>query len=227
MGQEETLPVELNVIREMAQYCNEMYEPKKAYWEKDEITSDYTVGYFSTLAVQIKDMDGTSVLVFRGTTNAINVVSDLDARTFKDDALGIYVHRGFRDAAEIIYTDIKKHYKLNHIVYLTGHSLGGAIAQVIGLWLDEEGYEVQIYTFGTPKISTTFLGRKPAHWRVVLSNDPVPYLPPWPYVHSGIMINANTLEWAEGGETHRDSFTEIDGQDHSIQGYLDILDEKE
>ena len=55
------------------------------------------------------------------------------------------------------------------------------------------------------------------------SNDPVPFLPPYPFLHSGIMINADTLEWSEGGEAHRDSFTEIDGQDHSIHGYLKSL----
>ena len=30
---------------------------------------------------------------------------------------------------------------------LTGHSLGGAVAQIIGLWLEDDAYEVQIYTF--------------------------------------------------------------------------------
>ena len=60
---------------------------------------------------------------------------------------------------------------------------------------------------------------------MIIDSDPVPFVPPYPYVHSGIMINAKTLEWAEGGEAVRASFTEIDGLDHSITYYLKTLRE--
>ena len=70
-------------------------------------------------------------------------------RFWKDDGLtdhwgiDINLHRGFKDAAMWILEDIEDNYKLEKTVYLTGHSLGGAIAQIMGLWLDAKGYNVQ------------------------------------------------------------------------------------
>ena len=106
-------------------------------------------------------------------------------------------------------------------MYLTGHSLGGAVAQIVGLWLEQRGHYVQIYTFGSPKVSTTYFGSRFPHYRVAFSNDPVPYFPPYPFLHSGIFIDPITLEWDKSHEER--SFFEIDGQDHSIQEYLNIL----
>ena len=48
----------------------------------------------------------------------------------------------------------------------------------------------------------------------------------FPFLHSGISIDPETLDWMEGGETDRGSFTEIDGRDHSIREYVDILQER-
>ena len=47
----------------------------------------------------------------------------------------------------------------------------------------------------------------------------------YPFLHSGIFIDPETLNWEEGGEANRGSFTEIDARDHSIQEYLDVLQE--
>ena len=228
-GDKTTLPVKVEELIEFAGYCNEVYEDRN---ENDEVK-----GVFS---YTVKQSDGVSILVFRGTANVQNVGTDIDLRPFKDAALSeyyygvgprnelenVYLHRGFRSAASSIFDDIKDNYKLEKTVYLTGHSLGGAIAQIIGLWLNYDGYNVQIYTFGSPKVSTTFFGNKPSHYRVALRNDPVPFTPPWPFLHSGISIDPETLDWEEGGEANRDSFTEIDGRDHSIEEYLDILKER-
>ena len=227
-GTRDTLPIELTELIEMAEYCNEAYE---------DVDENYGVksGEFS---YSVKKNRGITIISFRGTANAKNFLSDIDLRPWKDDGLteyyhghdaghgDVYLHRGFRDAADFVLTDIKRNYKLEKTVYLTGHSLGGAIAQIIGLWLNNDGYNIQIYTFGSPKVSATFFGNRPIHYRVALRNDPVPFTPPYPFLHSGIYIDPETLDWMEGGETERDSFTEIDGRDHSIQEYLDILREQ-
>ena len=215
-GDKTTLPVATHELIEFAQYCDEAYRSATEENKLYEIRSNE----FSYHVIQ--DM-GVTILIFRGSVNTKNIWTDIDIRPTMNDELGVYLHRGFKDAANWLHEDIKKNYKLEKTVYLTGHSLGGAVAQIIGLWLDNDGYNVQIYTFGSPKVSTTFFGNRPPHYRVVLRNDPVPFFPPYPFLHSGIMINADTLEWAEGGEAHRDSFTEIDGQDHSIHGYFKAL----
>ena len=214
-GDKTTLPVAVEELIEFAEYCNEVYENRNENYgvKKDEFS--YTV----------KQSDGVSILVFRGTANIKNIGTDIDLRLFEDNELGVYLHRGFRDAAMFTLNDIKKNYKLEKTVYLTGHSLGGAIAQIIGLWLDNDGYNVQIYTFGSPKVSTTFFGNQPNHYRVALRNDPVPFTPPYPFLHSGIFIDPETLNWEEGGEANRGSFGEIDARDHSIEEYIDILNE--
>ncbi len=246
-GNRDTLPVRVEELTEMAQYC------KEAYDNKDE-SSGIRNNEFS---YTVKQTGGITILIFRGTdvisSGGKNIGTDIDARLWKEDGLTkrwygkqdapkvltaedfkqkvkhelalktVYLHRGFRDASDWIFSDIKAKHKLEKTVYLTGHSLGGAIAQIIGLWLNNDGYNVQIYTFGSPKVSTTYFGSEPPHYRVALRNDPVPFVPPWPFLHSGISIDPVTLDWEEGGERNRGSFTKIDGRNHSINEYFDIL----
>ena len=228
-GNKDTLPVDPFELVEMANYCNTSYRRATAENKLYEIRKD-------EFSYHVKQDQGVTILIFRGTKSAKNaLVTDLDFRVWKDDGLtdhwcgtepghcDINLHRGFKDAAMFILEDIDENYKLEQVVYLTGHSMGGAVAQIIGLWLDQRGHDVQIYTFGSPKVSTTFFGNRPTHFRVSFGNDPVPFLPPYPFLHSGIQINPETLEWDESHE--EESFFEIDGRDHSIQEYYDVLEE--
>ena len=233
-GDKSTLPVTLESLIEMGEYSKLIYTDKgifadgKVSPEEPEfyglnkmISNQYRIkkDQFSYFVIQ---EDGVTIIIFRGTANWKNVLSDLDARPFIDNNLDTKLHRGFRDAAEIIYKDIKEKYVIDHSVFLTGHSLGGAIAQIIGLWMHKSGrHNVQIYTFGSPKVSTTFYFNEPNHWRVVDRNDPVPFLPTLPYVHSGVVIDIETLSWSE---THEErGILQTDGLDHSIKDYLDVL----
>ena len=103
---------------------------------------------------------------------------------------------------------------------MTGHSLGGATAQILGLWFEDDAYEVQIYTFGSPSVMIEQMWED-GHFRVYLENDPVPFLPPFPYMHWGIRINAETLD---RDEIHPiGDVTKIDARDHSIKEYLKVL----
>ena len=216
-GDRSTLPVDVEELIEMAEYCEEAYRSATNENKLYEIRNN-------EFSYHVKQDRGVTILIFRGTDNIKNVWTDIDARPTKDDSLdGAYLHRGFKDAATWIFEDIKRDYTLEKTVYLTGHSLGGAVAQIIGLWLHNAGYHVQIYTFGSPKASTTFFGNRPIHYRVLVRNDPVPFVPPYPFLHSGISIDVETLNWEEGGEANRGSFGEIDGRDHSIKEYLKIL----
>ena len=117
--------------------------------------------------------------------------------------------------------EIIENHALEETIILTGHSLGGAISQIIGLWLEDDAYDVQIFTYGSPTITTASLGRDPIHFRVAIRNDPVPFLPPFPYKHWGIKINAETLDWSENHEI--EDVTKIDARDHSIKEYLKVL----
>ena len=215
-GDRTTLPVEVEELIEMAEYCEEAYRSATNENKLYEIRNN-------EFSYHVKQDRGVTILIFRGTDNIKNIGTDVDIRPRHDKSLDVYLHRGFKDAATWIFEDIDDNYKLKKTVYLTGHSLGGAIAQIMGYWLDQEGYNVQIYSFGSPKVSTTFFGNEPPHYRVVLDNDPIPYMPPYPFLHSGISINVETLDWEEGGEANRESFSKIDGRDHSISYYTRIL----
>ena len=206
-GRKEDLPVGIEVLIEMAEYCERIYDEGK------EIGQD-------EFAYNVVQDRGVTIISIRGTDNAKNVLTDLDARPFKDRKLGVQVHRGFRDASEKLKNDIIENVALEENIILTGHSLGGAIAQILGLWFEDDAYEVQIYTFGSPSVMIEQMWED-GHFRVYLENDPVPFLPPFPYMHWGIRINAETLGWDENHPVG--DVTKIDARDHSIKEYLKVL----
>ena len=206
-GTKADLPVGIEVLIEMAEYCERIYDEGKEIRDNE----------FSYNVVQDR---GVTIVSIRGTNNGRNVLTDLDARPFQDKKLSTNLHRGFRDAAEKVRNDLIENHALEETIILTGHSLGGAIAQIIGLWLADDAYEVQIYTFGSPAIMTDQIWED-GHFRVYLENDPVPFLPPFPYVHWGVRINAETLDWDEDHPIG--DITKIDARDHSIKEYLKVL----
>ena len=232
-GGRDTLPVTLDSLIEMGEYSKLIYTDKgifadgsvspeePEFYGLNKMIAEQSRVKKDQFSYYVLQEDGVTILIFRGTANAKNVLSDIDIRTFDDDLLDVKLHRGFRDAAESIYGDIKRNYELDHTVFLTGHSLGGAVAQIIGMWLHKRGYNVQIFTYGSPKVSTTFTFNDPNHWRVVDRSDPVPFLPPIPYVHSGVVIDIDTLSWSENHE--EGDILQTDGLDHSIKDYLDVL----
>ena len=206
-GTKENLPVGIEILTEMAEYCERIYDEGKEIGNNE----------FAYNVVQDR---GVTIISIRGTDNGKNVLTDLDARPFRDKKLGVQIHRGFRDAAEKLKNDIIENVALEETIILTGHSLGGAIAQILGLWFEDDSYEVQIYTFGSPSVITKQMWED-GHFRVYLENDPVPFLPPFPYVHWGIRINAETLDWDEDHPIG--DITKIDARDHSIKEYLKVL----
>ena len=119
-GDKTTLPVEVEVLIEMAEYCERIYE-------KGEELRDNEFAYH---VVQDR---GVTIISIRGTNNGRNVLTDLDVRPFQDKKLSAGVHRGFRDAAERIKDDLIDKHAIEEMVIFTGHSLGGAVAQLLGL----------------------------------------------------------------------------------------------
>jgi predicted lipase len=206
-GDKSNLPVSLTLLIEYAEYCKAIYD------------------------------GGISIIVIRGTANASNVESDVNVALESDVRAGILLHKGFRDAAvtimQIIDTTTKVgrtivqgqtlQYPLEQTVHLTGHSLGGAVAQIMGRWLHKRGYSVQVFSYGSPKISTQS-GNSPRHWRVVRKSDPIPFTPPWPYIHTGTFVNSKTLAW--GPNNDNGLISETDGLDHAIAKYVTTLKEQ-
>ena len=122
------------------------------------------------------------IVTVRGTADAMNDSEDRDTHERFDPVLGIKVHRGFDIVTQDILTDLKPHLKPGYTVTLTGHSLGGAVACLLGMYLHHEGGKVgRIYTFGQPKVTNITGSRKYAHLdvtRIVTPKDMVPLVPP-------------------------------------------------
>ncbi len=179
-------------------------------------------------------------IAVRGTVDDTNWGLDTDTRGVKDQKTGILMHRGFRKAAEVIYHDLKPRLKADYQTYLTGHSLGGAVAAILGTYLVDDGFKIAgIYTFGQPKFTNVAGARAYRDLpllRVINQNDVVTALPDTTkdgkqqFVHIGAVINLfsgpyyaylnkeQTLQLS-GGTLGR-YFTQISVPDHKMRWYL-------
>ena len=210
-GDKSNLPISLNLLIEHAEYCKEIYDAGGD--QKDEV------------AFEVKQENGITIIIIRGTANTENVQSDIDVRLVNDERLGIYLHKGFRDASLGVMEIIDRDHTVEHTVHVTGHSLGGAVAQIIGMWLHKRGKNVQIFSYGSPKVSSQVLsGGQPIHWRVVRRSDPIPFTPPWPYRHTGLFIDSQDLDW--GPDNDNGLISKTDGLDHAIAKYVTTLKEQ-
>jgi len=209
-GDKSNLPVSLTSLIEHAELCKAIYDLGGD--QKDEV------------AFEVKQDNGISIIIIRGTANDANVLSDVDVRLVSDVRTGIRLHKGFRDASLGVMEIIDRDHTVEHTVHVTGHSLGGAVAQIIGMWLHKRGNNVQIFSYGSPKVSDQVLSSgQPTHWRVVRRSDPIPFTPPWPYYHTGLFINSQTLDW--GPDNDNGLISETDGLDHAIAKYVTTLKE--
>jgi pimeloyl-ACP methyl ester carboxylesterase len=131
------------------------------------------------------------IVAFRGTAHRRNWHTDIDCRLIN---VGAYrVHRGFLYALESVIERIGE--ELDELagrpLWLTGHSLGGALAMLCARCLQRR--VAGVYTFGQPRAGDSafcqsydsFLGG--VTYRVVHADDIVPRLP-WllgHYRHAG------------------------------------------
>ncbi len=129
----------------------------------------------------IREQDKMAVLAFRGTekTSWYDIKADIDARFYMDSE-GTMIHNGFYLAFQSVEQEIRDKvlpFK-GYALYVTGHSLGGALALIATRALNSDNLS-SCYTFGSPKVGNVEFADiiKPPIYRVVNSFDPVPCLP--------------------------------------------------
>ena len=214
------------------------------------------------LTIRIKAPDGSKVLYFlerddkqhsqhitvRGTDNWANLSQDMDVTVRDDRLIKIPVHTGFDRDARAVYQDSKPYMRAGYKTYVSGHSLGGAVAALLAIYLIEDGFDVErVTTFGQPRFTTAEgvkqLGFLPLT-RVVDENDIVPVVPPGfeaakeygPYEHVGkevILLNGEDFVFLPSEDATRISLGDFwrtlrydDLKDHEIKKYLLLISDK-
>ena len=241
--------IDFDLLYRAAQIANKAYDGKskilgelkgKSAWVATPGTTDvqYVIGYNDQRKVQ--------AIAVRGTANDTNWALDKDTHALKDQKSGILMHRGFRTAAEAIYRDIKPRLKPGYTTYLTGHSLGGAVAAILGIYLQDDGVKLgRIFTFGQPKFTNVAGAKAYANLpllRVIYQNDTVALLPDsdaqgdQEFAHIGPVINLlsgpyyvygtaqQTLQFSQGSFGR--FLTQVSLPDHKMKWYLQGLRDK-
>eukprot|EP00300_Choanocystis_sp_HF-7_P015995 c19258_g1_i1.p2 GENE.c19258_g1_i1~~c19258_g1_i1.p2 ORF type:complete len:312 (+),score=71.52 c19258_g1_i1:31-936(+) len=163
-----------------------------SYFLDEETSTNAYVGYHAGLQAIILSFEGSA-----NTTNWITNIQFLRVDyDFPGAPPGVKVHRGFYNAYKKIGIDVEQdvgalvdQFPTYH-VYVTGHSLGGALANfgAIDVSLNRPHVPVNLYTFGAPRIGNEAY----AQWfdsqiensiRMTNDSDIVPHLPPktWPF----------------------------------------------
>lgn len=133
-----------------------------------------------------RDADKMTVLSFRGTQTEgltletfFDVFTDLYAAMHIDET-GVKTHKGFQIAFQKVETEIRQQVQglADYGLYITGHSLGGALALIATSAINSENLGA-CYTFGSPKVGNEEFDDKikAPIYRVINSYDVVPFLP--------------------------------------------------
>ena len=207
---------------------NTLYDPK----------SDLQ-GFIGTLNKDI-------YVVYRGSSSPLNWIYDFEISQVKylsyhcDECM---VHKGFYKSA----LDIKNH-TLFHVqilkakfpeyrIFVTGHSYGAAMAQLVAMEIVKElGYPVAVHNFGQPRIGNRHYAMLvnqviDQNWRFVHNRDIVPHLPPpfdivdggLEYKHScveifedenGVLIVCNNTQCEDNNCSSKYTISDLNVDDH-------------
>jgi hypothetical protein len=167
------------------------------------------------------------VICFRGTepSNAINFLTDASCSPIDLLSLGS-VHGGFyrnvsavwKELAEEVNQAIHDEHDPLEAIYITGHSLGAAMAVIAGAIIFGDPLYVPwrplvrgIYTYGQPMVGTKEFAKSCGRFEKILfrhiyGHDLVPRLPPattGAYEHFGSEFHGSEAGWAPRGEVSR------------------------
>jgi triacylglycerol lipase len=194
--------------------------------------------------------DAAIILAFRGTSSLQDALTDIRIKLIEAFKGNGRIHEGFRSGSERVWNEVWNSIgrkRRNRTIWITGHSLGGALALTAAARLQFEKYQIVhgLYTFGQPRAGDpafteachkTFGNR---YFRFVHNNDIVPRVPfrLMGFEHTGIFkyINADkkpddTKTWEEitrdrlSGRIAHFLKPGTDGiNDHSMSNYLGAL----
>ena len=122
------------------------------------------------------------LLAFRGTEpdEFSDIKADLNALPDRAENGSGWVHNGFQTEVDKIWDEIVKllHHAKNKQFFISGHSLGGAMATIATSRLSDS--VTALYTYGSPRVGTKSFVKSFSHiphFRHVNNNDIVPKVP--------------------------------------------------
>lgn len=163
-----------------------------------------------SIEILVVDLNNAVIIAFRGTDSVADWVTDARflRRTLCTESNGDVVecHAGFLSAAGSVLVELfaqLRYSVADRPVFVTGHSLGGALAMLCALEMSRQKVGIaQIYTFGQPRVGNAAFKRLyerelPQTYRVVYQEDivaRVPHLPRItdPYRHAGVEVFINS-----------------------------------
>jgi len=117
-------------------------------------------------------------IFMRGTSATSDYLVDFAIGKEFDEETGQYFHRGFLHKANVIMEDLMPLLDQKAPTYISGHSLGGAVAAIVAWKLYHRGFIIgEVTSFGSPK----FCVNDKAPFNIVSiahEKDPIPQLPP-------------------------------------------------
>lgn len=199
-------PVNFPELSKYAGFANATYQTEPKIRELGASKGYALTQYSNITEIQISyflltdDTAKKQIIAVRGTSNVENAIVDVAFKLTLDKHTGVYLHNGFSHAAREIYDEIKPQLKTDYEISTTGHSLGGAVAVILAMYLDIDDFEVgQVITFGQPKVTNIAGANKfqhLKHTRVVTQKDLVPLVPPFDLVD----ISSPDIYWHSGKE---------------------------
>jgi triacylglycerol lipase len=201
-------------------------------------------------------LEHITVVSFRGTQNVGNCLTDAETALVSRFPYMGRVHSGFAEAVDAVWPQIVRllgQPSHRRPLWVTGHSLGGAMATLASARLAGVGYSVRaVYTYGSPRPGDQVFHRsyRLPNYRFVHDDDIVPHLPfRWCYKHVGelklmdeqgnlivdesawhekkqaLSRHAKRVQRAHAAHADYHKLTDFDWlADHHLDGYLGALE---
>lgn len=145
----------------------------------------------------------TIYVVFRGTSSIRNWIDDMEIlkvpySTWNGNIIANgNIHKGFyestlqlRNKTIDVVSELQKKYNYNDI-FLTGHSYGAAVSQIMAMELEAINIKTKVYNYGQPRVGDATYAEFvnsiiKNYWRFTHNKDIVPHIPPlkFNYIHS-------------------------------------------
>ena len=166
------------------------------------------------------------ILAFRGSDDAQDWAINFNVKKIQDN--GAHVHEGFVLALASVWDKIstplrKMVEQKNRKIWVTGHSLGGALATLATRRLLNMGVgQIETHTFGQPRVGGIKLAKQitSTFYRFAYVSDPVPVFPPerMRYVHTGTLKQIGADGTIRGDSTSL--ISQIAAQSNTIKQFF-------